>query len=614
MAAGPHAPVASVAPVAPDAPNATEAPNASDEALLVARVLPDVAGFERELDYEVPPGLAGDIRPGTIVRVPLQGRRVRGWVLAFPVERTEGLALRPVAKVTGWGPEPELLDLAAWAAWRWASRRRFLLLPASPETAVRALPPAARRSPSRAVPAADAGASHLVEHAWHPGVHLLRLPPAYRATDVVLAAAAHGPLLVIAPTTARAAAGGAALRRRGLDVAVLPNDWPRARRGPAVVIGTRGAAWGPCPSLAGVVVLDAHDEGLAQGTAPTWDAPSVAAERARRAGVPCLWVTPCPTLELQAAADHVHLVNPAVERSGWAALHVVDRRQDDPREGLYSPALVNLLKSDQRVVCVLNRKGRSLLPICGACGEPATCERCGAGMALIGDQLECRHCGQARPVVCASCGSDSFRQLRIGVTRAREQLEALAGRPVGEVVAGTPGLPDAPVIVGTEALLYREGELRRGGPVGAVAFLDFDQELLAARYRAGEEALALLARASRLVEGRKRDGLVLVQTRVPAHPAIEAALLADPGRLLASEEPVRKALRLPPFCALALLRGTGAAEMAGVLGKEAGVELSERAEDEWVVRAPSHSVLADALAVAGRPAERVRVEVGPIRV
>ena len=114
---------------------------------LVARVLPDVAGFERELDYEVPAKFAAEIRPGSIVRVPLQGRAVRGWVVAYPVQPPEGLALRPIAKVTGWGPEPELFELAEWAAWRWASRRRSLLFTASPQSAVRALPPPAR-SPS----------------------------------------------------------------------------------------------------------------------------------------------------------------------------------------------------------------------------------------------------------------------------------------------------------------------------------------------------------------------------------------------------------------------------------------------------------------------------------
>jgi primosomal protein N' len=107
---------------------------------------------------------------------------------------------------------------------------------------------------------------------------------------------------------------------------------------------------------------------------------------------------------------------------------------------------------------------------------------------------------------------------------------------------------------------------------------------------------------------------------------IEAALLADPGRLAASEEPVRKALRLPPFAALAVLSGPGALELAGALEKLDGaeglvhgevpgepLELSELADGRWVVRAADHASLADALAAAGRPSERVRIEVDPVR-
>ena len=132
------------------------------------------------------------------------------------------------------------------------------------------------------------------------------------------------------------------------------------------------------------------------------------------------------------------------------------------------------------------------------------------------------------------------------------------------------------MLVGTEAVLYREGELRRSGGVGAVAFLDFDQELLAPRYRAGEEAIALLARASRLLGGRQQAGALLVQTRVPDHPVLQAASLADPGRLTTLEEPVRKSLRLPPFAALAVLSGPGADVLAGLLEKEDSTEGTER--------------------------------------
>ncbi len=164
---------------------------------------------------------------------------------------------------------------------------------------------------------------------------------------------------------------------------------------------------------------------------------------------------------------------------------MIDQRRSDPRTGLYSDELVSLLRDGgQRVVCVLNRKGRALLLDCAACGEVARCEHCAGAVRLMGEALTCRRCGRSRPQVCASCGSDALRSLRVGVTRAREQLEALAGRPVGEVTALTAGKEDLPgtdVFVGTEAVLYRESELRRRGAVGAVAFLDFDQELLAPR-------------------------------------------------------------------------------------------------------------------------------------
>ncbi len=484
---------------------------------------------------------------------------------------------------------------------------------------------------------------------------MLRLPPVYSATDVVMAAAERGPVLVVAPTNARASAGCSALRRRGARVALLPGDWALARAGTDIVIGARSAAWGPCPEVAGIVVLDAHDEGLVQEQAPTWDAPSVAGERARRSGVPCLWVTPCPTLELLWAADKLHVASRATERAGWARLQVVDRRRSDPRTGLYSTELIELLRhAEQRVVCVLNRKGRALLLDCGACAEVARCEHCAGAVRLGGEVLTCRRCGRSRPLVCSFCGSDTLRSLRVGVTRAREQLEALAGRPVGEVAALAPAasvarpasavaaglgqgdLPGTSVLVGTETVLYRETELRRGGAVGAVAFLDFDQELMAPRYRAAEEALALLARASRLVGGRGRDGRVLVQTRVPGHPVIEAAALADPARLAATEEPVRRALSLPPYAALAVLSGAGAVELARALEKlrtpaagaavdrdrhsatggpfeVSSLEVNEIGDGRWVVRAPHQAILADALAAVDRPEERVRVEVGPVR-
>ncbi|HEX4863549.1 MAG TPA: hypothetical protein VFV02_05730, partial [Acidimicrobiales bacterium] len=277
--------------------------------------------------------------------------------------------------------------------------------------------------------------------------------------------------------------------------------------------------------------------------------------------------------------------------------------------GLWSERLVAVVRSTGRVACVLNRTGRALLLACASCGELARCERCGAALSQNPEgQLQCPQCGLARPVVCASCGSTVLKRLRIGVARARDELEALAGRPVGEVTASTKDLPGDDVLVGTEALLRR---LSPSDGFGAVVFVDFDQELLAARMRAGDEALGLLAMASRLVGGR--SGRVLVQTRVPDHPAVRSALLADPGIMVESEVEARRALRLPPYTAVAVISGEVAEEYVKALAGTT-VEVLGPSEGEWMLKASDRATLSDALKSVPRPAGRLRIAVDPARL
>jgi primosomal protein N' (replication factor Y) len=202
-----------------------------------------------------------------------------------------------------------------------------------------------------------------------------------------------------------------------------------------------------------------------------------------------------------------------------------------------------------------------------------------------------------------------MRNLRAGVSRVREELEALALRPVVEVT-GSNELGDrhADIYVGTEAVLHQVTDAR------VVIFLDFDQELLAPRARASEQALSLLARAARLVGDRAGGGRVVVQTRVPRHEVLDAAVRADPGRFSAVESERRRELSLPPFTALALVSGAAAGafveRLGGLLG---GVDVLGPLDDRWLVRAPDHRTLCDALAAVNRPAGRLRVEVDPQR-
>src|SRR5581483_7975354 len=509
---------------------------------------------------------------------------------------------------------------------------------ASPQAVVPALPPPvlwpAAGTPVTVAPAArprpipppapgatlagGAALGDLAAEARGAGRAVVRLPPATDPAPLVEALLGAGPALVVMPSVEGARTLGSRLRAAGWPVAVVPEGWARARAGDVVVVGARAAAWAPAPAARTVVVLDAHEPGLVETRAPAWSAWAVAAERARRAGAPCVLVTPCPALE-QLAWGRLIAPSRDDERRGWARVDVVDRRRDDPRSGLLGERLVPLLRSatlDRRVVCVLNRKGRARALACRVCGRATVCEYCGGGMgsASVTGALACQRCHRERAVVCQACGSASLRATKVGVTKLRDDLEALARAPVGEVTADARTVPAAPVLIGTEAVLYRVAS------AAAVVLLDFDAELLAPHLRAPEDALALLARAARVAGGRDGPGRVVVQTRQPDHPVVQAAVRADPGLVATAELAVRTELQLPPVTARASVSGDPEvvrAQGEAIAGR-LGVEVVEVEPGRLLVRAPDHRALCDALAAAGRPpgvgGDRLRIEVDPQRV
>jgi primosomal protein N' (replication factor Y) (superfamily II helicase) len=613
----------------------------------VCRVRPDVPAVDRAFDYTVPDEFGPVVRVGTIVRVPLHGRRVRGWVVADDVAPEASRAqLRPLAAVASAGPETDVVELSAWAAWRYAGPMVVFLRAASPPNVVTA---GSRPELETGVfPAAPAAVSLPTDRE----VGLVAWPPAADRRELIAGLLApEGSTVVVLPDGRRVAALARELEHVGRRPVVMRADqrdaertaaWDSARAGSCVVIGGRLAVLAPVPDLRGVIVLDEGDEALKEERAPTWNARELALERARRGGASVTLVSPAPTLEAEAVAGPAVRPTRTVERDGWPLLDVVDRRHELRAPGLLSiglaDALHRVLATGARAVCVLNRRGRARLLACAACGELARCERCGAAVAEGDHGLVCRRCGDERPRLCLECHGTRLKVLRVGVSRVRDELAALLRRAtVAEVDAATADraaaegvtpdvlVPDVlvpDVLVGTEAVLHR-APVVPGRPVGLVAFLDFDQELLAARYRAAEQALWLLVRAARLVGGRTGGGRVLVQTRLPDHEVIGAAQAADPAPVAAAERARRRALGFPPFGGLAELSGdagsvtTAAASLRSIAGVEVLGPVAAGAGIRALVQAPDVATLCDALEAVvpdARGHGRLRVDVDPLRV
>lgn len=572
----------------------------------IARVIPDVSGLDKTFDYLVPDGL--DVPLGALVRIPLHGRRVGGWVVRLDAPQGEvpPEKLKPIAKVTGRGPARDLLVLIRWASTRWgAGRVRPFLVAASPPHAIRGVPPPRRSSVPVPQPVHRGAADVLAS-----GGGVLQLPPAADPLPVVLAACALGPALVVVPSVDGAKVLAARLRRADRVVALHPDDWASAAGGVDVVIGARGATWAPCAAMAVCVLLDEHDEALQEERTPTWHARDVLAERARRAGVPFLAVSPAPTVTAAMLLGEPHVPDRSGEREGWPVVEIVDRSKEEHRS-LVTASLIRHLRDPQRtVVCVTNTPGRARLLACKSCRTIQRCEACGAAVGQADDgRLACARCGTERPGVCQQCGATAFANLRPGVTRLREELEAAANRPVVAITGQSLDVPAGGVYVGTEAVLHRVHH------ADVVAFLDFDAELLAPRYRAAEQAMALVVRACRLLGDRQSGGRLLIQTSVPRHEVVQAALLADPSRLARVELERREALGFPPFAALAQVSGPGADEFAAALRSAGTVQVAGPSDESYLVRAPDWQVLGETLSATPRPqASRLRIEVDPPRI
>lgn len=589
----------------------------------VCRVQPDVPAVRRAFDYVLPEPLV-DVAPvGTVVRVPLHGRRVRGWVVDTDVDAPEvaGERLRPVAAVVSAGPPPEVVDLCRWAAWRWAGPLVTFLRVA---TAPNVVPAGA--APERVTAVYP---EVIAEGGPETGGPLVVTAPADDVAGLVAARLApEGSTIVVDPDARRAARVRVALERQGREVLGLQSDasaaartraWDRARGGACVVVGGRKAVWAPVPDLVAIVVVDEADEALEEERAPTWNAREVACERARRTGAAVHVVTPAPTV------DALVLLGleggPAPGRRAWPGVAVVDLRDAEPGHGLLTTSLARELRrcvdGGRGAVCVLNRRGRARLLACHSCGELARCERCGATVAQSDDRFVCARCGAERPPVCLHCHATRFRIVRPGVQRLREELAALLPRArVAAVDAATEHPPEAEVFVGTEAVLHRIAV-----PAGLVAFVELDLELLAPRARAAEQALWLLVRAARLLGEPAAGGVMLLQTRLPEHEVVTAARRGEPLLVARAERERRRALGWPPFGGAAELRGDEVAvtaACAALRGVEGVVVRGPIAGGtRALVQAPSAAVLCAALARhdvdAAHALGRLRVDVDPRR-
>ncbi|HEX2421217.1 MAG TPA: hypothetical protein VHL55_06435, partial [Acidimicrobiia bacterium] len=499
----------------------------------------------------VPPERAEAIGVGALVRVPLGGRRVRGFVVettSHPPRRPDQLrAVGPlVMKLSLF--DQDLLAALVWAAHRYVAPLAVLLERTAPPNLANRLADA----PTYPSPTEYPGHA-LSEFAGAIAAGKRRPPVVFlgRSTEVGWLEALAGPILgarrslmtVVATAAEAAALGRLAQKEYGEAVVVVSTDssaaelteaWAACQASGRLLIGTpRVSAW-QVVGLRALAVVEEGRRAMKDRQTPTISVRDLARTRAHLAGLGLAFVGPTPTTETVATGPTVI----RGRRRAWPAVEVVDRRREDGSLGYISLTALGAIKAvlvrGGRVFVFAHRRGYAPAFRCRQCRMLRRCVRCGSRPE---PGANCVRCG-APLGPCEHCGSEHFLPMGAGVGRIGEELK----RKLSTELPGR-------LTVGSEAdLAALEGQ-------SLVVAVDADGLILGTHYRASEEALRILARLIGKVEGPQSRGLI--QTSQPDHPVMVALRSGDPMPFLTAEVDNRNQLGLPPAGQLLVVETRG---------------------------------------------------------
>ena len=375
-----------------------------------------------------------------------------------------------------------------------------------------------------------------------------------------------------------------AVLHSGLTEQARLSMWRSLRSGELrVVVGARSALFAPVKDLGLICVDEEHDSSYKQEEGVRYNARDMALLRAHRGGAVCVLGSATPSLSSEFAVQggrmkRLVLPGRAHHSATLPKVELVDLTRFGP--GPSGDPLLSLplhraieenLKVGGQTILFLNRRGFAPSLICSGCGTIAECPHCSVALTVHrvrGARLECHYCdfNASVPQRCPACDSSSFAEEGAGTERVESLLqasfpEARIARLDRDVASGTKGEKiidrvrrgEVDILVGTQ--MVTKGHDLPG--VTLVGVLNADAALSLPDFRAAERTFHLLVQVAGRAGRADSPGRVLIQTRTPSHPAIQAALNHDVRTFIQQELLVREEVGYPPYCQVALVRFDG---------------------------------------------------------
>ena len=355
-----------------------------------------------------------------------------------------------------------------------------------------------------------------------------------------------------------------------------------------IAIGARSAIFAPVADLGAIIVDEEHESSYKQSEMPRYHAREVAVMRAHLAGALCLLGSATPSLESyeNARSGKFELLRLPVRVEGrpLPPVRVIDLREA-PRpsgsgRGVFTAELVEAvedrLRLRQQTILLLNRRGYATFVQCRDCGHVWRCSRCSVSLTFHRGRrrLLCHYCfhEEPTPVVCTECRSADLSFLGAGTEQverevaerfpsariARMDVDTTSAKWSHHEILGRVERAEVDILLGTQ--MIAKGLDFPG--VTLVGVINADVAMNLPDFRASERTFQLLTQVAGRAGRGPDGGLVLVQTSLPGHYAIEASAQHDYEGFAARELEERSGPDYPPHCRLANVVISGTEESA----------------------------------------------------
>lgn len=376
--------------------------------------------------------------------------------------------------------------------------------------------------------------------------------------------------------------------------------WMAMRNGQLqVALGTRSAIFAPLDDLGLIIIDEEHEASYKQDRSPHYHARQIGYMRAKanKCGLVLGSATPSVESFYLARLGVYQLVELKQRASGQGLppIRLVDMRRALGREHLLSFALAKAIEErlakHEQVVLLLNRRGYSGFLQCRDCGHVPECPNCSIALTWhrSTNTLNCHYCNHREPrqLLCSECHGKRFSTGQGGTEKlAAELRERFPNVAISRLDRDTVGQHGS-----HQAILQEFGSQRTQILLGTqmvakgldypnvtlVGVINADAGLHVPDFRAAERCFQQLEQVSGRAGRGEKSGEVILQTRNPDHPILQAVVKHDYLAMYEAQLADRREANYPPFCRLVKLGLTS--EDAALVEREA-VQAAEALEEE----------------------------------